>query len=286
MPANVDIDFTEIQKQIILGSILGDGALLCGKSIGSNARLAMTHGEKQLDYLKYKVLLLNDMITESGIRPTRGGYGTKCFVAQTKSYPYLTSLRKAIYIPGRPVVGKWIYDIDTLGLAIWYLDDGSGGKAKGRYISTHRYPYPEQLLLQEFLYKKFGVETEIRVDKRRTQYFLDLVKPSISPLFRLIKEHIPPSMMWKLPNKMIADRPCGICGKKFTPSPPNKMCCSEECIKLFVKHRRHPIIEKHCPLCGEIFEYKHLHEKYCDRCRTIARREAWQKGNQKRKVMA
>ena len=47
-------DFTEFQKQIIIGTLLGDGNLSKPKN-GVNYHLTVAHSEKQLEYLNYKL---------------------------------------------------------------------------------------------------------------------------------------------------------------------------------------------------------------------------------------
>ena len=263
------------QRQVVIGSILGDGGLIIGKTAGANCRLAITQGHKQKAYLEYKTQLLGDTVAPAGIRPRKvAGYSKlPGFVMQTRSLPELTELRRLVYPEGTKRIGSWIYELEPLGLAIWYMDDGSGGLFSQRYFSTHCFTYDEQIYLQSFLTERFNVDTRIKVDRRTHHYFLDVLTPATSQLFRIIKPFIPEGMLYKLPRRMMEERACEVCSTMFTPRPPNKTRCSPWCAKTGAKRRRHPRIQKFCAKCGKEFQYNHLLERYCSECITETDRQ-------------
>jgi hypothetical protein len=123
---NQNLTLPEIDKQILLGSILGDG---CIKKNGGNKNqrnyiFYEGHRIKQTDYVKWKCDKLKCFNTNfinavDNNRPEMW----------TTSYPMFTDLRKKIY--GSAFVSTKTYipldvfvQLDLFGLLIWYLDDG------------------------------------------------------------------------------------------------------------------------------------------------------------------
>lgn len=119
-----DVDNTT--KQILLGSILGDG---CIKKNGANKNqrnyvFYEGHRIKQVDYVKWKCNKLKCFNTKF-----RNAIDNNSPEMWTTSYPMFTEMRKKIY--GSAFISTKTYipldifsQLDLLGLLIWYLDDG------------------------------------------------------------------------------------------------------------------------------------------------------------------
>jgi hypothetical protein len=110
-------------RNVIFGTLLGDGSLCKDRTTYA---LNMTHGEAQLNYLKWKMKLIG---SNSKINPRISGYGSKIY---SSSY-YNSSLIKEVAgiclkNGKRTISDRWLNELDELSLAIWYQDDGSWGR--------------------------------------------------------------------------------------------------------------------------------------------------------------
>ncbi|MBL6274748.1 recombinase RecA [Micromonospora fiedleri] len=111
---------SEQQWQVVLGSLMGDGALSPNRHDRNGVRFRLGHGEQQVDYLDWKVSLLGN-ISHSRRTDTRGA----AFVDFTP-LPELAELRRAVYLGDGKKHLSWDYlkALNPLALAVWYMDDG------------------------------------------------------------------------------------------------------------------------------------------------------------------
>ncbi|WUI04915.1 intein-containing recombinase RecA [Micromonospora sp. NBC_00421] len=111
---------SEQQWQVVLGSLMGDGALSPNRADRSGVRFRLGHGAAQVDYLDWKASLLGN-ITHSRRTDDRGA----AFVDFTP-LPELDELRRAVYLGDGRKHLSWDYlkALTPLALAVWYMDDG------------------------------------------------------------------------------------------------------------------------------------------------------------------
>lgn len=132
-------DLDSITKQILLGSILGDGCLKKngGAKNQRNYIFYEGHSLKQAEYCKWKYEKLKIFKT------TYNQYLEKNRIElRTTSFPLFTELRKKFY--GSDSIGNKLpmdilSELDLFGLLIWYLDDGYYGCPE---FDKHQKPYP------------------------------------------------------------------------------------------------------------------------------------------------
>ena len=120
----------DLQKQLIEGSLLGDGSLTkIVKHDRKNSAYKEAHCFKQRGYLESKYNLLQDL--NPTIRIERN-----CYRMVTKSFPFLTELEFNWYV--RDPDGEYVYNeygkrikklpqnlkLTPLMVAAWFLDDG------------------------------------------------------------------------------------------------------------------------------------------------------------------
>ncbi|GIJ20250.1 hypothetical protein Vlu01_08740 [Micromonospora lutea] len=111
---------SEQQWQVVLGSLMGDGALSPNRQDRSGVRFRLGHGAQQVDYLDWKISLLGN-IGHSRRTDARGA----AFVDFTP-LPELDELRRAVYLGDGKKHLSWDYlkALTPLALAVWYMDDG------------------------------------------------------------------------------------------------------------------------------------------------------------------
>ena len=197
-------DFSQRQKELVFGTLLGDGYLrpTNGNAKNCSYGLSLCHGEKQLDYLKWKFSEFKDFVTTPEFRVNsrqfRGNAPTYAF--STVSHPFLYEAHKICYSNNgkKDISAQWLEHLSPLSIAVWYMDDGSLNK---RYhtivLCTNSFSTTGQLLAIDYFKEKYHIDavleprrnqqTVIRINASQSRKFMDLVAP-----------HIPPCMSYKL----------------------------------------------------------------------------------------
>jgi len=209
-----DTDFSDLQKNVLIGSILGDGGLRVPKK-GKNAHFFERHCEKQRMYLEWKKDLLMPFVPKKLCFEEGGPHvisGIKCVVQNsyklvTIAHSHLTYLWKIFYRGnGNKVLPKDIEDyLNLFVMAIWIADDGSlvWNTARRTYridLHTENFTYDENLLLCRALYRMFKGRILIipRQYKSGEKYYLSLRgKQQLHTLCGLLKELVPECMTYK-----------------------------------------------------------------------------------------
>ena len=111
------------QKSLLIGLLIGDG------TICSNYVFKLSHSNEQLEYLKWKIKLLNDCnIKTNGIKKyiSKCGFNTgkEVIYSQLAIIPTIKALRRSIYIPNKTITRKLLNWLTEREIAIWYMDDG------------------------------------------------------------------------------------------------------------------------------------------------------------------
>jgi recombination protein RecA len=111
-------DLREDQRQLILGSLLGDGSLRFASD--HNAHFRVGHGEKQRAYMEWKHEMLAPFANKIGA-------AGKGFGFDTIPMRQLAWLHEAVYAKegGRTVSDELIAQLDARSIAAWYCDDGT-----------------------------------------------------------------------------------------------------------------------------------------------------------------
>lgn len=207
----MDLSKEELRSAII-GMMLGDGCISKRWKNGE-AYFQMSHSEKQYEYMLWKQGILNK-ITSSKIHPTvrnLNGKEHKGFHLSTNRHPFFTTLYYRFYHKGIKVVDEYLVKkINPLALAIWFMDDGCGGRDYSRddsekssyYLHTNNFDYANQLLLKKSLKLNFGLDWNINKtakDKDGTyRYRLRLARRHNNNFEEIIIPFIVPCMQYKL----------------------------------------------------------------------------------------
>lgn len=197
---------TDIQKNIIIGSLLGDGSLaLYGRS--KNAYYREHSCLKQLPYREWKCSMLKNLgfkIRKAKVDPS----------LVSPSHPIYTDLYNKFYTNKRKTITENNIKMlnHPIGLACLYMDDGSliieCSKKSGKiyifpriYISTLNFSKEENRILIKhikntfniefkFKYSPYGYKNILELNKRNELFkFINLVKPYVEEI---------PSMAYKI----------------------------------------------------------------------------------------
>jgi DNA-directed RNA polymerase beta subunit len=165
---------TEDQWSILLGSLLGDSALMFDQTEMVEG-WQCEHSIKQVDYVDWKRKQLAGLGVRQYDQVHAEGKIHGCSRAtvrsrslQIQNRPLAERLHALGYqVRNKRLTKDWLDQLTELAFAVWFIDDGclsstSKKKNKPRYqavLATHSFTYEEVLLIQKVLFEKFGLIT-------------------------------------------------------------------------------------------------------------------------------
>jgi len=182
-----------LQKQLIFGSLLGDGSVVKGKE-DKNCRFSEHHSFKQKDYLLFKYENLRPYSGKFIKCP--GKYGMECKFS-TKAHPNFNLFRRMFYDKnGSKVIRPSTLEQIThpLALAMWLGDDGSNDVWDCR-LATAKYSVKEIKHLIKWLKDIFKIKSFLH---KHGKYWYISIRKDRPKFTRLIKPYLPKVMHYKL----------------------------------------------------------------------------------------
>lgn len=214
MKQYTEIELTQEQKEFFAGCMLGDGNMKKPKSENSNSMFCCQHGTKQAEYNKYKCNLLKSIGAKyyEYTRKTpnkKTGLFYSYNIVSTNFNKTITKLYNMLYKNGKKRITNEILEhFSAFSLAILFMDDGT--KTKPETCSNEQTTYviascgfniDSLKLFQNFLWKKFHIETTITKDNRiyirmnSRNLFESLIIPYVKQV---------PCMLYKLRNEAVS----------------------------------------------------------------------------------
>jgi hypothetical protein len=183
--------FTQEEKQIIIGKLLGDGYLRI-QPRRTNAILGINHSVKQKDYVDWLYQRLKKFVnTPPKIRKSNGGRIAYRFT--TRQHSGLTVLFKKFYLDNKKSIPREFH-LTPLILAIWFMDDGSKSH-KTYYLDTDKFDIKDQIKLQNALIS-YSISSTLN---RSRQYFrIRIATKDAQKFTQIIRPYVIPSMLYKL----------------------------------------------------------------------------------------
>jgi recombination protein RecA len=195
---------SDFQWQVVLGGLMGDGALSPTRS-GHGARFRWGHGVKQAEYGDWKASLF------ANITVSRSTNAKGAVFHDVQPMAELAEVREAVYVEGKKVFGyDFLKRLTPLSLAIWYMDDGSFSiRAKGvqertrdgsgrSEICVAAMDATTQARLQRYLSDTWGIDARLARRGKAHVPFLIFPKDETAKLHALIAPFVHPSMQYKL----------------------------------------------------------------------------------------
>lgn len=197
---------SQIQKQIVIGLLLGDGYLEFDKFKASRLQI------KQAECKKEYVLWLYDKFITKVKTGHKQRSDTLQWYFSTRSLPEMEKYRLLFYQAGKKIVPPNIKDIlkSPLTLAIWFMDDGTMDyRVKSHYsftFSTDSFSVRQVMLLKEMLRENFGIESSIQTPASRGKRYTKLYigKSGRDKFLKIISPYILQCFAYKLPPKIVA----------------------------------------------------------------------------------
>lgn len=194
-------------KEIILGSLLGDGSLKIQKPY-KNARFSFRHSINQKDYFLWKVEEMREISSENCVweQDDDNGFGKHKLRYQSLATEALTELYKLTHPHGKfEIRRKWLNLLTPLSLCVWWLDDGSlVSDCRQGVLCTDDFEYDQLMIVVRYFNKVWELNPRIgRVAKKgpRSEQYRLWIRSSeeLKKFFRIIIPHIPvPSMVKKV----------------------------------------------------------------------------------------
>ncbi len=195
---------SDMQWQVLLGGLMGDGALSPTRS-GNGARFRWGHGAKQAGYGNWKASLFAN-ITVSRSENAKGAVFFDC-----QPLPELAELREAVYVAGKKVLSHdYLKQLTPLSLAVWYMDDaGFQNRSKGLQARTaegsgrveicvEAMSSDTQVRLRDHLADTWGINASLKQRGTRRKAVLVFAKDETAKLHALIAPFVHPTMQYKL----------------------------------------------------------------------------------------
>ena len=215
-------------EQVIIGGLLGDSYI---RQREKNCMLQMQHGPAQEEYIRWKFSFLekDNLSTPKGVFGiTIKSFGKQypSFMCYTKQHCSLNPYRHLFYTGKTKIVTRHILNmLDPLGLAIWFMDDGSKNVTyrtnkngvrciAGRRlrISSESFTYEEHLIIQQYFSVVWGIGMIIErknVGKPNEKYRCGFNAENANKLIPIIEPHMLTSLKYKIDLKYNAAVPTG-----------------------------------------------------------------------------
>lgn len=209
-----NIKLTRSQKQMLIGSALGDG------TIAKHGAYSCSHSIKQVDYLNHKMKILDSIHSgkrQHSIHKACGvnGKNFESYHFTTGCNEFCADLRDIYYSSGKKIF-PYEFLMETFteeALAYWYMDDGTArwsnlgykNNSSGAEIITLGYSLVEQENMQKLFEKKFDLYSKIVYRKDRDGYIQKFYTIETTKFFNLIRPYIIPFMLYKVDHGVYMD---------------------------------------------------------------------------------
>lgn len=197
--------FTQLQKNAIVGTLLGDGTLGVR---GTKPHLKIEQGKdgkggpvEEL-YVHFLYTILSDYVGSPPQIYYKKGKAHSCWFRTfgLKKLDYYMDQFYAINSMGhrKKVVPKNIHQmLNPEVLSFWFCDDGSKDKS-GYKLSTDGFLKSDVIRLQQALATVFGFEVNLRQDFNHQSYYLYIAASSRNEFTRLVEPNMVETMKYKL----------------------------------------------------------------------------------------
>jgi len=184
-------------KEIILGSLLGDGSLKINSDY-KNARFSFRHSEKFQKYFFWKVNELKEISGEKCFWKEKDGmlrYQSLALESLTEIYNFTHKKNKLT------IKRKWLNLMTPLSLAVWWMDDGSLIKnSRQGVFCTDSFDLKSQKILAQYLLKVWNIKTKIGKNRKKEYYRLYIHSTEeLKKFLKIILPYIPvEEMLYKV----------------------------------------------------------------------------------------
>lgn len=187
---------SQIQKEVLLGSILGDDCVYLFDT-ANHARLMCCHSLSQKEYIELKFNIWKNFCYTDTITLTHRKDGPR-YIFSTGGHPDFDDTRKLVYVGGVKTISKKHLDqLTPVSLAFWFQDDGSRCKNEGLAIHTNCFRYDEVELVCQWFHDKLGIFCKPQ-KRDENQYVVFFSNKTSKKFAQIILPWVHPCMRYKL----------------------------------------------------------------------------------------
>lgn len=197
------IPLTKEQKEMIIGSMLGDGCIAPHGRKNKSYRFIVGHSEKQKDLVYMKKAVLGNLVNTISKRDDKRKNSTMyCF--STVTHHEFKKIYELFYDNGKKVIKNELFNyITPRSLAFWIMDDGSAGFNQNKvYIRLHTEGFTEDdnYRLQSMLKSCFDIRSKVcRYNRNDKVYcYLSINKENTIKLSKLVEEYFVDCLKYKI----------------------------------------------------------------------------------------
>jgi hypothetical protein len=165
-----DLNMNNNEKQIILSGLLGDGYISIPLKSNKSRYTTTSYYE---EYIDFKINLLKNIRSNKRFVKSQG-------IAKTPIYILDTNYTEEIALFKSFTLDKILHNLDELGIAMWFYDDGSLHKDKLFYnLCTHAFTKEEQEEYFIPFFNKFNIFPKLTIERKkdgREFYYLRISK--------------------------------------------------------------------------------------------------------------
>lgn len=201
-------EITNDQKQILLGGLLGDGCVSWKylKSVEKDVCGSYMFTQSVRHHTFFDWIVRNLSNFKPVVRKRYKKYKGKSvgnLTLQTRRAVVLDDVFAGCYIDGRKIITKDIlYKLDELGLAVWFMGDGSVCKSGGnkykskvyRYsyavICTDSFTHKECVIIRDWLLDRWGIKSRVACPPSTNKCRIIISIPGTRKLLRLIAPYV------------------------------------------------------------------------------------------------
>lgn len=116
---SIGVKLNDYAEQVLIGTLLGDSVISKTDKSPNGYHIRLLQGSKQLEYLKWKVSMLKDVVHEPHKQGSR-----ECYCASTISSPVFEQYEWTHTRGFKGITTANLAKVNWLALLVWYLDDG------------------------------------------------------------------------------------------------------------------------------------------------------------------
>ena len=153
-----ELFLNNVQEQLIIGSMLGDGNIKCNGKNGSYFRV----GNTDIEYVEWKASIMQQHITAAGIVRVEARAPK-----QKAQYWFSTKTYQTMYTYNELTTLELLDKVNDVGLTIWLLDDG-WKSYNHMCIACERFSKEELEYACSILKEKFNISAHVIGTKRKS----------------------------------------------------------------------------------------------------------------------
>lgn len=197
------IPLNKEQRELTIGTLLGDGHLGMHGRKNKSGRLMIGHCEEQKDLVFWKKIVLGNLVNTINIRKDeRKDRESTMYSFVTVVHNDFRFFRELFYEGNLKVIrDELINYLTPYAFAVWIMDDGSlNGRGANLRLHTDCFTKEENIKLQYMLKTNFDIRSKVCEYERdeKKYYYLSMNKENTIKASKLVEPYFVDCMKYKL----------------------------------------------------------------------------------------